>query len=480
VLNELQAIVDDLAHRLDASTVLEDHEQRMVVYSSQSGPIDAVRRDSILQRETSQQVKEWFRQFGIVQATSPLRIPSHPELGILGRLCCPVRFRGRLMGFLFLIDDEQRLADRDVAAAEQASLHAGVLLYEEELSERLSASVLSHLLAPSVELRENAARQLLEQGMATADAPHAVVYVRPADPTLTAGLGELIGEALWELGRHRGHAGLLRVARQDHGVLLARVSSADDDGTARAAAEEVRGMLARRLPARPGQRDGGAARVVAGIGDPQRNLTGAVVSYRQALLAARVAASVPAIGDLARWQDLGAFRALVQLPLGERSASCLDPRLAKLLCAEGGLAETVEAYLDLGGDAKRTAEQLNVHRATLYYRLGKAQRLIGADLRDGNDRLALHLSFKLARLTERYPPAPGSAGADPAGFAPSESASPVVPGEAAAAPTVVSGVVAPAVVAGEVAPAVVPGESASALVPGEVAPAVVPGYRSGL
>ena len=420
MLNELQAIVDDLAHRLEASTVLEDHDQRMVVYSSQSGPIDEVRRDSILQRETSQQVMDWFRQFGIARATSPLRIPSHPELGILGRLCCPVRFRGRLMGFLFLIDDEQRLAEGDIAAAEQAGQHAGVLLYEEELSERLSASVLSHLLAPSAELRESAARQLLEQGLATADAPHAVVYVRPADPTPAAGLAELIGEALSELGRQRGHVGVLRVARPDHGLLLARVSSVDDDRPAGAAAEEARRMLARRLPARP-------ARVVAGIGDPQRHLTAAVVSYRQALLAARVSASVPSVGDVARWGDLGAFRALVQLPLGERSASCLDPRLAKLLGAESGLAETVEAYLDLGGDAKRTAEQLNVHRATLYYRLGKAQRLTGADLHDGNDRLALHLSFKLARLTERYPPAVGAGLGGPDGFPPDEAEAPVVP-----------------------------------------------------
>ncbi|HTW02344.1 MAG TPA: helix-turn-helix domain-containing protein [Streptosporangiaceae bacterium] len=439
MLNELQAIVDDLAHRLKASTVLEDHDQRMVVYSSQSGPIDEVRRDSILQRETSQQVKEWFRQFGIAQATAPLRIPSHPELGILGRLCSPVRFRGRLMGFLFLIDDEQRLGEGDIAAAEQAGLHAGVLLYEEELSERLSASVLSHLLAPSAELRENAARQLLEQGLTTADAPHAVVYVRPADPSPVAGLAELIGEALSELGRHRGYVGLLRVARHDHGVLLARISSVDDDRAARAAAEEARGMLARRLPLQPAApatrpraaSGGGEARVVAGIGDPQRHLTAAVVSYRQALLAARVAVSVPSVGNLARWQDLGAFRALVQLPLGEQSASCLDPRLVTLLGAESGLAETVEAYLDLGGDAKRTAEQLNVHRATLYYRLGKAQRLTGADLHDGNDRLALHLSFKLARLTERYPPTPKPA-PDPAlagagGFAPDEAGSPVVP-----------------------------------------------------
>jgi DNA-binding PucR family transcriptional regulator len=62
----------------------------------------------------------------------------------------------------------------------------------------------------------------------------------------------------------------------------------------------------------------------------------------------------------------------------------------------------VETYLDLGGDVKRASEQLHLHRATLYYRLGKAERLTGADLSDGHDRLALHLSLKLARLTRRY------------------------------------------------------------------------------
>ena len=76
------------------------------------------------------------------------------------------------------------------------------------------------------------------------------------------------------------------------------------------------------------------------------------------------------------------------------------------------LAGTVEAYLDLGGDAKRTAEQLRLHRATLYYRLAKAAQLTGADLRNGHDRLALHLGFKLARLNGSYPSS-GSSGLEP-------------------------------------------------------------------
>jgi PucR-like helix-turn-helix protein len=64
---------------------------------------------------------------------------------------------------------------------------------------------------------------------------------------------------------------------------------------------------------------------------------------------------------------------------------------------------TLEVYLDLGCDAKAASERLHLHRATLYYRLEKVARLTDANLRDGNDRLALHLGFKLARLAGLHP-----------------------------------------------------------------------------
>ena len=64
---------------------------------------------------------------------------------------------------------------------------------------------------------------------------------------------------------------------------------------------------------------------------------------------------------------------------------------------------TLETYLDLAGDAKASAERLSLHRGTLYYRLQKAERIAGVDMRSGGDRLALHLGFKLARLLGLYP-----------------------------------------------------------------------------
>jgi hypothetical protein len=399
-LNELQALVEDLARRIGAPAVLEDHEQRMVVYSAQDGPIDEVRRDSILMRETRPEVKRWFRQFGIAQASAPLRIPSYPELGILGRLCVPVRFRGRLLGFLFLIDDVRRLDGPDIELVERVSHHAGLLLYEDELDRRLSASVFSHLLTPDLEMRQVAAQQLVEQGLSAADAPHAVVVVRLASCPVP-GPGEVIGDAMLELLRRRVQPGLLQMARPDHGVLLVPVASADDDRQVVITASEASAALARAVRSQP---HGGDVRVITGIGDPQPQLADAHHSYREALLAARVAAAVPTVGDLVRWRDLGAFRVLVQVPLGDDvRSSCVDPRLLRLIGGDDDLAGTVETYLDLGCDAKRTAEQLQLHRATLYYRLAKAGRLTGADLHDGNDRLALHLGFKLARLNGSYP-----------------------------------------------------------------------------
>jgi sugar diacid utilization regulator len=400
-LNELQALVEDLSRRLGAPAVLEDHEQRMVVYSAQDGPIDEVRRHSILMRETRPEVRRWFRQFGIAHATAPLRIPSHPELGILGRLCVPVRFRGRLLGFLFLIDDVRRLDGPDLELVERVSHHAGLLLYEDELDRRLWSSVLSHLLTPDLEMRQVAASQLVEQGLAAADAPHAVVVVRLANAVPSA--AEAIGEAMLELLRRRVQPGLLQMARPDHGVLLVPVASADDDRPVLAMAREASAALARGMRSKP---PGGDVRVITGIGDPQPQLADAHHSYREALLAAKVAAAVPTVGDVAHWRDLGAFRVLVQVPLcDDVRSSCVDPRLLRLIGTGDDLAGTVETYLDLGCDAKRTAEQLRLHRATLYYRLAKAGKLTGADLHDGNDRLALHLGFKLARLNGSYPPA---------------------------------------------------------------------------
>jgi DNA-binding PucR family transcriptional regulator len=66
------------------------------------------------------------------------------------------------------------------------------------------------------------------------------------------------------------------------------------------------------------------------------------------------------------------------------------------LLAHPVLTETATVYLDLAGNAARTAAALRIHRQTLYHRLGRIAELTGLDLADGQDRLTLHLALTLA------------------------------------------------------------------------------------
>lgn len=398
--SDLQLIVDQLANRIGAAAVLEDHEQRAIVHSSQAGPIDAVRRDSILHRTTSPELVSWFRRFGITTRSGTVRIPANPELDILPRVCAPVRYRDRLLGFLWLIDADESFSHAELEMIETASAHAALLLYEERLAERLVGQALSHLLSPSEELREAAATQLVDQSLARDGEPTAVVVVQPVADGQDLRIA--IDEALFDVGWDAPSGSFLRLAQADHGILLVRLRDPGDDGYTDHLAHACRDRLERRVRAsRTGE-----VRVIASIGDPQTQLAKAVVSYRQARQAMKVATAMPVMGNVVRWRDLGVFRALAQLPNREAIASAIDPRVATLLhSGEDALVTTLETYLDLACDARATAAHLHLHRGTLYYRLEKAARMVAIDMGNGYDRLSVHLGLKLARLAGQ--PVPG-------------------------------------------------------------------------
>ncbi|WP_219467082.1 PucR family transcriptional regulator, partial [Nonomuraea rhizosphaerae] len=133
-------------------------------------------------------------------------------------------------------------------------------------------------------------------------------------------------------------------------------------------------------------------------------LAEAAGSYAEARHAAEVAARVPGLGRSAEWARLGVYRMLTHLPHHE-----LHPGLAELLGDDQHLAllETLETYLDLAGSAVAASRALRLHRTSLYYRLQRVEELARTDLKDGGERLALHLSLKLARLSGRYRPRSG-------------------------------------------------------------------------
>jgi DNA-binding PucR family transcriptional regulator len=62
----------------------------------------------------------------------------------------------------------------------------------------------------------------------------------------------------------------------------------------------------------------------------------------------------------------------------------------------GDLLTTARALFDAGGDVARSAEQLHIHRTTLYYRIERIEAITGVNLKTGADRDDLHMALRLA------------------------------------------------------------------------------------
>src|SRR5690606_19232018 len=167
---QLQRIVDALAARAGTPALLEDRGQRVLAYSEHTGPMDAVRRESILRRHATPEVIAWFRNAGIMEAREPLRTPACPELGLLPRVCVPVRHNDQLLGFVWFIDADGTLADTgivDPGLMRELSL----ALYRQsllgELASHREKEATRMLLDDNADVRAQAAQLLLEEGVVT-------------------------------------------------------------------------------------------------------------------------------------------------------------------------------------------------------------------------------------------------------------------------------------------------------------------------
>ncbi|MGW3344363.1 PucR family transcriptional regulator [Nonomuraea rubra] len=351
---DLQEIVDEIAARLGASATLEDRSFRLLAYGAQHGDIDTVRQESILRRRATGEVRDYFERYGIARAGGPVRIPADAELKVLARVCWPLRHADVTYGYLWLLDSGE-LTDERLRAAAPLVARAAAALAQEARSRQDLGHGLRALLSADPEERAGASIEV--------PGPVAAIAVRESQDRVAA---------LWTLPR---------------GV-LARAGS------------PVALLAPAHLAAEVAQTVRGAYDTAAGIGAPRDDPADAWLSWREARQALRIAEHFPRHAPIARWEDLGVHRLLARL-----SQADLRELAEETAALDTELAQTVEVYLDRGGHVQKTAAELGIHRQTLYYRLGKAERLTHRDLSDGDDRLAVHLGLKAARLRAHEPPA---------------------------------------------------------------------------
>ncbi|MCI3273307.1 PucR family transcriptional regulator [Streptomyces cylindrosporus] len=395
-MGDYQELVDEISELLGAPATLENRDFELIafgVYDSEgdldASALDPVRTRSILTRRSTAAVRSWFEGFGITRATGPVRIPPTPEAGVYrGRICLPVRHRGVVLGYVWLLDYDPGPTDAQLTAAMEVTSRIGALLADEaQHGADLSRELRAVLVADRDWQRDMAIADLRTALGTRADGPHTVVCVAPwpsADPDDAPSVRTVQGATAlctvpWGPAAHSL-------------ALLIRLRTPDVLTPATTAAGRLveRGRSLGGSPAR----DKGST-TAAGIAAARRGLADLGTAWREASAAARAALAEPRFGPVAEWSGIGPYRLLTSLPPN----AAHDPAAGPLLSpTHHELARTAETYLDCAGQAARTAAELGIHRQTLYYRLSRVEQLTGLDLTDGEDRLLLHMALKGARL----------------------------------------------------------------------------------
>ncbi|WP_406084894.1 PucR family transcriptional regulator [Streptomyces virginiae] len=463
---DYQDLVDEISALLGAPATLENRDFRLIAFGAHDSDddlaMDPVRTRSILTRQSTADVRSWFEAFGIARATGPVRIPAAPDAGVFrGRICLPVRYRGIVQGYVWLLDQEPGKPGPGPAALDAAmevAQRIGVLLAEEaKAGADLSREFLAVLTAGRGWQQDMAVAALRAALGPGGDGLHAAVCVTPwpgeapaSVPGAAAvcvvprrgggepggatgpGAGTRVGPGP-EAAGEPALAVLLRLRSTDAlapalaaaARLLPRAAEATGTGGKGAAATATGGKgtggkgAAATATGGKGTGGKGAAAKATGGSAGATAVTTATATATARGVTAGVADPVRGLADLpAAWeQAVAAARAAAAQPrfgpvaqwsaigpyrmLATLAADPVDDPAARTLLAPAHreLARTAEVFLDCAGQAGRAAAALGIHRQTLYYRLARVEQLTGLDLDEGEDRLLLHMALKAARLT---------------------------------------------------------------------------------
>lgn len=187
-------------------------------------------------------------------------------------------------------------------------------------------------------------------------------------------------------------------------VIVALYPLDPDDASAlartRSIVEGLRDQLAARSP---------SGLAAAGISRPATGLSSLREAYREAKDAVGIAYELSDRNSTTYYGDLKLFQLLLALKernldkLHQFYVDALGPLVEHDIRKQSDLLRTLNGFFEANGNLAKAAQQLDVHRNTLVYRLDRIAELTELDLDDADNRLILHLALKTQRVLATIP-----------------------------------------------------------------------------
>ena len=383
---DLKDLAETLA-RLVGQSISIENERFEALASANIAPVDEARRYTLSKGRTDPRLIEALQQRGVLDlirhTLRPVALPQMPEVGLeMERILAPVVVHGEIYGYMWIIADDRPLNDLDRVAIETGATIAALILLHQEAVQVAEASLkgglLSQLIQPDGSHETVLADQALRYGL---DLTHAyrVLVIEAADRTSQKHL------ALYrQLNRRAAAQKWPAVVGQFAGqvVVIAQGDSQVQEITS--------GILAEIN-----------SDIRLGVSAVHHGVRKVSEAHQQCLDALEIARRLRMPDRVARFEALGYLHALYRAGSESVALNPYVPCLRRLLREQqADLFNTLEAYLDAGGNGVATAERLTIHRSTLNYRLARIAEICEVDLSDPLTRTNLQVALKLLRLFE--------------------------------------------------------------------------------
>ncbi len=400
----VEDVVETLAQELGRGLSLEDPDGVLLAYSSHQSSADRVRVNFLLSKKVPEDVAEWQLRHGIAQAVRPVVVPSNEALGMRERVCVPLLVRGFRVGYLWV----QQQSDDDPAAGILTELprirrttdRLAELLLETDTAVSERRVRREEVFLGACRGRSSAVDDLHGWREFDDGLPWRVAVIRELAPATPPDRPDT---------QDPGEAALLQRTLALHATVGVRdvlfSAGAPSCSVLLCAGDITRGVLAQvleRYRSEVGKRAGRPPeRLVLGLSEPVPAARGLSGGFEQALHAVQAAAVDAGLGSVVSYAGIGVYQFLGALtgppPMpasGRFTELCRVDRLDELV-------PVLELLYDKNGSVQDVAEQLHLHRSTVYNRLARIRAIIGVDPLGGATRLELHLALKARRWRSR-------------------------------------------------------------------------------
>ena len=383
--DDIQHLVNQLAESLRRSVSIDDRSRHYLTSSRHFGDLDDLRMKVLLSRELSPEASEYLFSFvDAADCVGPIEVPANQSLGISRRRCYPVQEDETCVGYLWLIGDATKAEDRLIA--QTLPLLTEALTHLTPRTPRQDSEMWISLPQQIIRSRRRTMQQLWSDQ--TIDLSSQVAVVTSYAPALhlkDAVHAQSLDDFAAQSTLDRRVSRLPAAARGDLAITLLRFPSGQPPQNIRMSqSHDLKDH--ETLDIAFGHSDWGR------LGDIERLVTQATLAAYTAFEWGRFVAS---------WSDTGYFGLLLEATL-EDPTRVIPSEVTQLRTTGTGadLIKTASVFSQEAGDISKTSNRLRIHRTTLYYRLARIEELTGYDLKNGDERLALHIGTALIKFLE--------------------------------------------------------------------------------